>query len=134
MNATRSYQCSQEFHSCQPATPRPTNGRKVMRPVSVRSSFWVATGWTSSRATTSSAGMAENLPVLEDPTTLAQNRDRRPVRGDAIDLELRRAHHEVGMSVGLVHPGGVRLVDGEVVERPGDAVAPGDMGGRVLVE
>src|SRR3954453_10138069 len=134
MNATRSYQCSHEFHSCQPAIAIPRNGRTVMSPVSVRSSFWFATGWTSSRGTASSAVMRWNLPAFQDPSSFAQDCDLAAVRRDAVDLELVAPDHEVRVRVGFVHPSRVRVLDGPVTERPGDAVAPRDVGRRVLVE
>src|SRR5213080_3712124 len=110
------------------------NGSTVTSPVRVRWSFSLATGWTSSRGTASSAVMTANLPVLQDPTPLAQDRHSFAVRSDTVDLEIRASDHEIGMRVGLVHPSGVCLVDREVVERPRDAVAPRDVRGRVLVE
>ena len=56
------------------------------------------------------------------------------VRGDAVDLNLMAADHEVGVDFGVVEELALRRVLRQVIDRPAETGAVGDMRDRVLVE
>src|SRR3954469_16437109 len=68
-------------------------------------------------------------PLSELPVAAAEDRHALAVRGDAVDLQLRGADHEVDVGAALVHALEVVSLDEER-----EAAAEGDVARRVLVE
>src|SRR5579884_3934063 len=86
-----------------------------------------------------SVGSNPTVPtdVSEEPVAVPQDRHGLAVPGDAVDLELVRADHEVGVDRGVVDAAGDALLRLELA-RPGDGLqdrrAERDVRRGVLVE
>ena len=72
--------------------------------------------------------------ALDLPLAAVEQRHRAPVRGDAVDLNLTAADHEVGVDLGVVEELALRRVLRQVLDRPAEPGAVRDVRDRVLVE
>src|SRR5262245_48044279 len=77
--------------------------------------------------------LSGQAPSGELPDAIAQEGHGGAAGLDAVDLDVGRTDHEVGVRGGVVQARRLVLLGGDVVNGPRDRASPGDVRGRVLV-